>query len=33
MDSIFENSNLPDRIDVNLVNSLLIKIRREFYNL
>jgi predicted nucleotidyltransferase len=33
MDSIFENSNLPDRIDVNLVNSLLIRIRREFYNL
>jgi predicted nucleotidyltransferase len=33
MDSIFENSNLPDKIDPNLINTLLIKIRREFYGL
>ena len=33
MDYIFEDSNLPDKIDANLVNTLLIKIRREFYGL
>jgi hypothetical protein len=33
MDKIFEESDLPDKIDTNLVNTLLIKIRREFYNL
>lgn len=32
MDSIFDNSDLPKKVDSGLVNSLLIKIRREFYN-
>ena len=33
MDKIFEDSDLPKSIDPELVNTLLIKIRREFYNL
>ena len=33
MDKIFEESDLPKGIDPELVNTLLIKIRREFYNL
>lgn len=33
MDKIFEESDLPKSIDPELVNELLIKIRREFYNL
>ena len=33
MDRIFEESDLPKSIDPELVNNLLIKIRREFYNL
>jgi len=33
MDRIFEESELPNKIDPELVNELLIKIRREFYNL
>ena len=33
MDRIFEESDLPKSIDSELVNKLLIKIRREFYNL
>jgi predicted nucleotidyltransferase len=33
MDSIFENSNLPKKVDPELVNKLLIAIRREFYSL
>jgi hypothetical protein len=33
MDKIFEESDLPKSIDPELVNNLLIKIRREFYNL
>jgi predicted nucleotidyltransferase len=33
MDKIFEESDLPKSIDSELVNNLLIKIRREFYNL
>lgn len=32
MDSIFDNSDLPKKVDAGLVNDLLIKIRREFYN-
>ena len=32
MDSIFDNSDLPKKVDSGLVNSLLIKIRKEFYN-
>lgn len=31
MDMIFDNSNLPAKVDKNLVNDLLVKIRREFY--
>ena len=33
MDKIFDESDLPKSIDSELVNNLLIKIRREFYNL
>lgn len=33
MDNIFENSTLPDTVDSELVNNLLIEIRRNFYNL
>ena len=33
MDSIFDNSNLPNSVDKGLVNALLVTIRREFYNL
>lgn len=33
MDKIFEESDLPKGIDPELVNTLLIKIRREFYKL
>jgi hypothetical protein len=32
MDKIFEESDLPNNVDPRLVNDLLIKIRREFYN-
>jgi hypothetical protein len=31
MDKIFDDSNLPNKVDSNLVNDLLIKIRKEFY--
>jgi uncharacterized protein len=33
MDSIFEKSSLPNSVDKNLVNELLIKIRKEFYGI
>ena len=33
MDKIFDESDLPKSIDPELVNELLIKIRREFYHL
>jgi len=33
MDSIFEKSNLPNKVDPKLVNSLLVLIREEFYGL
>jgi hypothetical protein len=32
MDKIFDESDLPRRVE-NLVNDLLVKIRREFYRL
>jgi predicted nucleotidyltransferase len=32
MDSIFDNSDLPKKVDSGLVNSLLIKIRKDFYS-
>lgn len=31
MDSVFENSDLPNSVDKNLVNDLLVSIRTEFY--
>ena len=33
IDEICESSNLPNKIDKDFVNSLLIKIRKEFYKL
>lgn len=33
IDKIFDNSNLPNKIDPKLVNDLLIKIRKEFYGI
>ena len=33
MDSIFDNSGLPKKVDSELVNALLIQIRKRFYNL
>jgi predicted nucleotidyltransferase len=33
MDNIFENSNLPNKVSKDLVDTLLITIRKEFYNL
>jgi uncharacterized protein len=31
IDNLFNNSNLPDNIDYNFVNDLLVRIRKEFY--
>lgn len=33
MDSIFDNSDLPNKVNPELVNNLLIKIRKEFYGI
>jgi uncharacterized protein len=33
MDSIFDNSDLPEKVDSNLVNDLLVKIRKSFYKI
>lgn len=33
MDSIFDNSDLPNKVNPQLVNTLLIKIRKEFYGI
>ena len=33
LDELYQNSGLPNKVDPQLVNELLIKIRREFYNL
>jgi predicted nucleotidyltransferase len=33
IDGIFENSDLPDFVDVEMVNNLLISIRKKVYNL
>lgn len=33
IDQLFKNSNLPDSVDKDLVNSILVDIRKEFYNL
>ncbi|CAK0751092.1 Nucleotidyltransferase [Gammaproteobacteria bacterium] len=32
MDSVFDNSNLPNSVDKSLVNDLLVRIRTEFYS-
>ena len=33
MDEIFDNSDLPNSVDKDLVNDLLIKIRKSFYKI
>jgi hypothetical protein len=33
MDSIFDNSNLPNKVNKDMIDALLVTIRREFYNL
>jgi len=33
MDNIFDNSDLPKKVNPDLVNALLIKIRKEFYGI
>ena len=33
MDSIFDNSNLPSKLNSGIIDALLVTIRREFYNL
>jgi predicted nucleotidyltransferase len=33
MDSIFDNSDLPNKVDPSLVNNLLIEIRKKFYGI
>jgi predicted nucleotidyltransferase len=33
IDELFKKSNLPDSVDKNLVNSILVDIRKKFYNL
>jgi predicted nucleotidyltransferase len=33
MDSIFDNSDLPNKVDPKLVNKLLIQIRKKFYGI
>jgi hypothetical protein len=33
MDKIFDNSDLPNKVDQELVDNLLVTIRREFYKL
>jgi predicted nucleotidyltransferase len=33
MDSIFDNSDLPKKVNPELVNNLLVKIRKEFYGI
>jgi len=33
IDQLFKESNLPDSVDKDLVNSILINIREEFYNI
>lgn len=33
MDLIFDKSNIPNKVNPELVNNLLVKIRKEFYNI
>ena len=33
MDSIFDNSDLPNKVNPQLVNTLLVKIRKDFYGI
>ena len=33
IDLLYKNSTLPDKVDMNLVEQILINIRKEIYNL
>jgi len=33
MDNIFDDSGLPNKVNMDLINALLIKIRKEFYGI
>jgi hypothetical protein len=33
VDKLFEESNLPDSVDANFVNDLLIQIRKEYFKI
>ena len=33
IDELFANSNLPDKVDESFVNEILIKIRKNIYNI
>jgi hypothetical protein len=33
VDRIFEESNLPEKIEENFINNLIINIRKQIYNL
>jgi hypothetical protein len=33
IDELFKNSNLPDKVEANLINNILINIRKKIYNL
>lgn len=33
IDKLFESSSLPDNVDISLVNSILVKIRKKIYNI
>jgi hypothetical protein len=33
IDELFTNSNLPESVDKNFINELLIKIRKNIYNI
>jgi hypothetical protein len=30
---LFKNSNLPDKVDENFITELIIKIRKQIYNI
>ena len=33
IDKLFEESNLPDSIDIEFINDLIVKIRKQIYKL
>jgi len=33
IDELFANSNLPDKVEMDFINDLLIKIRKNIYNI